>query len=135
MERFEANGCAENEPAVRILNDLFGPQVDDYAKAMSRATLRQELLTDNLANVNTPGYKRRDVSFNIALEGAQKKFGSGSNDADVYTDPSSIRADGNNVDLETEVEGLNETEIRFNALTEMTAGYFNDLKSVIKGGS
>ena len=121
---------------MRILDNLFGPRVGDYAKAMSRATLRQSLLTDNLANVNTPGYKRRDVSFNIELEGASKKFGPfNQQDDGITTDQSSIRADGNNVDLESEVEGLNETEIRYNALTEMTAAYFNDLKTVIKGGS
>jgi len=118
---------------VRILDNLFGPDVDNYGKAMSRATLRQSLLTNNLANVNTPGYKRRDVSFDMALEGEQKKLGLSNRDSGITTDNSSIRVDGNNVDMETEVMGLAETETRYNALTEMTAGYFSDLKSVIKG--
>jgi len=118
---------------VHILDNLFGPGVDNYAKAMSRTTLRQSLLTNNLANVNTPGYKRRDVSFNMTLEGEQKKLGGLEGDGEIVTDQSSIRQDGNNVDMETEVAGLTETQLRYEALTQMTAGYFNDLKSVIKG--
>ena len=120
-------------PTVRILDNLFGPDVDNYGKAMSRATLRQSLLTNNLANVNTPGYKRRDVSFDMTLEGEQQKLGSSNRDSGITTDNSSIRVDGNNVDMETEVMGLAETETRYNALTEMTASYFGDLKSVIRG--
>jgi flagellar basal-body rod protein FlgB len=100
---------------------------------MSRATLRQSLLTNNLANVNTPGYKRRDVSFDMTLSGEQKKLGLPGRDSEITTDNSSIRVDGNNVDMETEVMGLAETETRYNALTEMTSNYFGDLKSVIKG--
>jgi flagellar basal-body rod protein FlgB len=107
--------------------------VDNYSKAMSRTTLRQSLLTNNLANVNTPGYKRKDVSFEMTLAGEQKKFGASHSDGEIVTDESSIRADGNNVDMESEVSGLTETQMRYNALTEMTAGYFGDLKTVIKG--
>ncbi len=129
-----ANGRAERDkPAVHILDNLFGPDVDNYSKAMSRTTLRQSLLTNNIANVNTPGYKRQDVSFNMTLEGAQKKFGTLPDDDAVITDPSSIRTDGNNVDMETEVEGLTQTQLRYEALTQMTAGYFSDLKTVIRG--
>ena len=132
--RRKAKGCAEGrEPTVRILENLFGPTVENYGKAMSRATLRSSLLTNNLANVNTPGYKRRDVSFDMALEGEKNKFASLNRDSEIQTDTSSIRVDGNNVDMETEVMGLAETEQRYNALTEMSANYFNDLKTVIKG--
>jgi flagellar basal-body rod protein FlgB len=115
------------------LENLFGPDVNNYAKAMSRATLRQSLLTDNIANVNTPGYKRRDISFAMALDGEKSKLGKLSDDSQIETDLSSIRQDGNNVDMETEVMGIAETQMRYQALTQMTAGYFSDLKSVIKG--
>lgn len=120
-------------PAVHILDNLFSPDLDNYSKAMSRTTLRQSLLTNNIANVNTPGYKRKDVSFNMTLEGAQKNLGALPDDDAVITDQSSIRTDGNNVDMETEVMGLTETQLRYEALTQMTAGYFSDLKTVIKG--
>jgi flagellar basal-body rod protein FlgB len=47
---------------------------------------------------------------------------------------SSLRLDGNNVDVEREVMSIAETEHRFNALTEMTSRYFSGLKSVIREG-
>jgi len=101
---------------------------------MTRASTRQSLLTNNLANVNTPGYKRKDISFNITIAEEQKKLGSLGSNNGIETDESSIRVDGNNVDMEKEVMGLAETELRYNALTSMTAAYFSNLKNVINGG-
>ena len=100
---------------------------------MSRASTRHELLVNNLANVNTPGFKRKDIDFNVTLDQAHEKLRALSGEDGIYTDPSSLRIDGNNVDMETEVMGLSETAMRYQALTQMTAGYFADLKNVIQG--
>ena len=102
---------------------------------MSRATQRHALLTNNLANVNTPGYKRRDIDCNITLTEEQNKFGLLHPEDQPTTDTSSIRVDGNNVDLEREVMTMSETELRYQTLTDMTANYFSQLKSVIQGTS
>ena len=119
-----------------MLENLYGPQVDDYQKAMGRATLRHSLLTNNLANVNTPGYKRRDIDFNITLTEEQNKVANPLHPEDQpTTDSSSIRVDGNNVDLEREVMSMSETELRYQTLTDMTTNYFSQLKSVIQGTS
>lgn len=115
---------------MQILDALFNPQIDRFSRALSATTYRQGLLTSNLANVNTPGYKRRDADFNIALDSASdrlKGFG-------TAADGGSLRLDGNNVDLEREVSAIAETELRYQALTEMTTRYFAGLKSVIKEG-
>lgn len=115
---------------MQILDNLFGPQVNSYQRALSKATQRHSLLTENLANVNTPGYKRKDLDFNIELDEAQNRL-----DADAeIEDPSSVRIDGNGVDMEQEVMGLAETELRYQALTDITAKYFAGLKSVIREG-
>ncbi|HWA82537.1 MAG TPA: hypothetical protein VG820_03825, partial [Fimbriimonadaceae bacterium] len=45
-----------------------------------------------------------------------------------------IRLDGNGVDLEKEVMSIAETEMRFQALTDMTSNYFSNLKNVIREG-
>src|SRR3954464_13924267 len=99
---------------------------------MDRATLRHSLLTNNLANVNTPGYKRKDLDFNITLNDAKSKFRFRDQEGGPVTDNSSIRMDGNNVDLEHEVMSISETELRYQALTDMTAKYFSGLKAVIE---
>jgi flagellar basal-body rod protein FlgB len=117
-----------------MLEKLFGPHMDNLQQAMSRTTQRHSMLSNNLANVNTPGYKRKDVDFNIVLEeerGKQAFFNRGSEE---ISDNSSLRLDGNNVDVEKEVMQIAETELRFAALTDMTAGYFAGLKNVIREG-
>lgn len=115
---------------MQMLDNLFGPQVNSYQRALGRATQRHSLLTENLANVNTPGYKRKDIDFNIQLDEATTRLGS---EAEIE-DPSSVRIDGNGVDMEQEVMSLAETELRYQALTDITANYFTNLKSVIREG-
>ncbi|MCL6624669.1 MAG: flagellar basal body protein, partial [Fimbriimonadales bacterium] len=55
---------------MKILNILFGPHADNLQKALSRTADRHRLLTSNLANINTPGYKRKDLNLAIpAMQG------------------------------------------------------------------
>lgn len=135
----DANGSAAEEPTVQILNELFAPHLNNLGDALDRASKRHALLTGNLANANTPGYKRKDSDFNIILDAE-------SNQADVrmkemrerrqqmLSDRTSIRIDGSNVDLEREVMSIAETELRYQALTDMTSQYFSGLKNVIREG-
>lgn len=103
---------------------------------MDRATRRQALLTENLANVNTPGYKRKDLDFNLVLEErlAGSAVGASPLNEEARQDRGEVRMDGSSVDLEREVMALAETELRYQALTELTARYFTGLKNVIRGG-
>lgn len=121
---------------MELIDSLFGPHVDRLQRAMDRATRRQALLTENLANVNTPGYKRKDLDFNLVLEdtlsgSAAGAFPPGDEAAEGRGE---VRADGSSVDLEREVMALAETELRYQALTELTSRYFAGLKNVIRGG-
>lgn len=104
---------------------------------MSLTTQRHAALTANLANVNTPGYKRKDVDFNTTLaeemgEATGKSRFSANHSPN--SNNNSLRLDGNNVDLEKEVMALAETELRYQALTDLTAGYFAGMKNVIREG-
>ncbi len=118
------------------LDGLFGSHLGNLERSLDRTTLRQGLIANNIANVNTPGYKRKDVDFGIELN---KAMGDSStqligNDADIKTTYGSNRRDGNSVDLEGEVVHMAETENRYRLLSEMTTRYFNGLKSVIREG-
>lgn len=121
---------------MQILDSLIGPTLRNLGRAMDKTTERHKLLTTNLANVNTPGYTRKDVDFGIALEGAME--GGSGRFAQVRLSGSqqatSRRQDGNSVDLEKEVMAIAETELRYQMLSDMTAGYFRSLKNVIKEG-
>jgi len=123
---------------VSYLDNLFGPQADRLSRAMSKTAERQSLLVNNLANVNTPGYKRKDSDFNILLEDSMDNFDqvvANRTHGAMQAEKSSLRLDGNNVDMEYEVMSIAQTEARFNSLTELTARYFSGLKNVIRGGN
>lgn len=124
-----------------MLEKLFGPHAANMAAAMTRTTQRHTLLGDNLANVNTPGYKRRDVDFGVELQRAQQAREQRRSHlsgepilSDERIDNSDVRVDGSSVDLEKEVVALAETELRYQALTDMTGRYFSGLKNVIREG-
>ncbi len=118
------------------LDGLFGSHLGNLERSLDRTTLRQGLIANNIANVNTPGYKRKDVDFGIELNKAMGDSGTQliGNDADIKTTYGSNRRDGNSVDLEGEVVHMAETENRYRLLSEMTTRYFNGLKSVIREG-
>lgn len=104
---------------------------------MGRTSERQALLMTNMANVNVPGYKRKDVDFHVALQGQlaqQYKMDMDDKAAQDSSDETSLRLDGNNVDMEKEVGSVHETELHFEALTNMATSYFSDLKSAIREG-
>jgi len=121
---------------VSKLDGLFGSHLGNLERSLDRTTLRQGLIANNIANVNTPGYKRKDVDFGIELNKSMGDSGTQliGNDADIKTTYGSNRRDGNSVDLEGEVVHMAETENRYRLLSEMTTRYFNGLKSVIREG-
>lgn len=111
-----------------MLDQLFGNNPANMERALSRASLRHELLAKNLANINTPGYKRQDVDFAMVLDQEVDRRTA------IRTDRGSIRTDGNSVDLEQEIVAMAETELRYQMLTEVTSRYFSGLKNVIREG-
>lgn len=120
---------------VAYLDNLFGPQVNNLQHALSRTSQRHALLANNLANVNTPGYKRKDMDFNIALqEEMDKPSAAVMGGESGATTGGALRLDGNGVDLEKEVMSLAETELHYQALTDMAGNYFSNLKNVIREG-
>ena len=119
------------------LDNLFGPHAGNLNRALNKTSERQSLLMKNLANVNTPGYKREDMDFSIMLDDKMDEFDTMVAERSLKSkrsSESSLRPDKNNVDLEMEVMSIAETEARFNALTELTGRYFSGLKNVIREG-
>lgn len=132
---------------------MISSGVFDYVNVLDKAAdgawLRNEAIANNIANVNTPNYKRQDVSFEAELKQALKASGNNetlderiSNVNDrlsrieprVYTDAAgySYRLDGNNVDIDNENVELASNQIKYNALIQGIDGDFTNLKTVIK---
>jgi flagellar basal-body rod protein FlgB len=105
-------------------------------RAMSGAALRQTVLADNLANANTPGFKRSDVDFQDTL--AQALGGAhplAAVDFAPQQDTStSQRADGNNVDVDVEMANLSQNSVGYQALVAVAHTRLAQLQSVIGGG-
>lgn len=90
--------------------------------AMRGSMLRQTLLTNNLANVNTPGYQNEDVNFQSTLTNALQS--GQSPDAVTFspvTQGGSSSADGNGVSAEQDSANLAENGLLYENLTAVAA--------------
>lgn len=129
---------------------MINTSVFDYINVLDKAAdaswLRNEAISNNIANVDTPGYKRQDVAFESELEKALGKNRYKSMDekvADIktsrlegqpYTDYSnySYRLDGNNVDIENENVYLAENQLKYQGLLTSITQEFSNLQTVMK---
>ena len=114
-------------------------------KAADASWLRNEAISNNIANVDTPGYKRQDVAFESVLKKAlgsnryqsmdSKVEAAKSKNLDVrtYTDYSnySYRLDGNNVDIDVEEVEYASEQLRYQGITAGINNEFNRMKTVI----
>ncbi len=119
--------------------------IDILDKALDASWKRETIISNNLANVDTPGYKRQDLDFASVLKqelGRSKYTTLDAKVADVhknhltpsvYTDYGnySYRIDRNNVDVDTENVELASERIRYLALQDATSFEFSALKTAI----
>lgn len=132
---------------------MINSNVFDYInildKAADAAWLRNDAISNNIANVDTPHYKRQDVGFELELQRALGNSHFETMDAKVanvnqreigklnpyvFTDQAdhSYRLDGNNVDIDTENVYLAENQITYNAILDSINQEFSNLKMVMK---
>jgi len=90
--------------------------------AMRGSMLQQSLLTNNLANVDTPGYQQETVNFQGALQSALQ---SGQSPSSVQfsptTEPGTTSADGNGTDSEQDSAEIAENGLLYQDLTQVAA--------------
>ena len=117
---------------------------DSYLRAaMSGLAARQRAIANNVANVDTPGFKAAEVRFEDALKTAVSRSQAGGtiNQTDLnasasrstLVDATSTRADGNNVDIDREMEMLGEANLNYSALTQVMSTRIGILRNVISG--
>ncbi len=127
-----------------INTDAFS-YINILDKAADASWTRSECINNNIANVDTPGYKRQDIDFASTLKEELGRYKYVSLDEkvenvnlnhlnpSVYTDSAnfSYREDRNNVDIDTEeVERASET-IKYQVLTDSISQEFSRLKTVM----
>lgn len=120
--------------------ELFDTTMVGLERAMSGAQLRQQVLANNLANANTPGFKRSDVDFHAALanafdSGAATPASLNAIQFGITTDSgTSLQADGNNVDVDTEMANLSENSLDYQSTTSVLASRIKILQTAIGSG-
>jgi flagellar basal-body rod protein FlgB len=117
---------------------------DSYIRAaLTGLSSRQRTIANNVANVDTPGFKASEVRFEDALKSAMtRQQGGATNQASLndvasrtsFVDGTTTRADGNNVDIDREMELLGETQLTYSALTQVMSTRLGILRSVVSGG-
>jgi flagellar basal-body rod protein FlgB len=105
--------------------------------AIRGASMRQDVLSQNLANANTPGYARKEVDFQSTLAAAMQD---GMNPDQVQfsttTDGSApMQADGNSVDADTESAKMAENGLQYQSLVAIAKGRLDIITSAIGSGS
>lgn len=121
-----------------IRNNMFNT-TDILGKAIEGTWARNEAIASNLANVDTPGYKRKEVVFENYLQQAMKGNGKVTSEELERIKPKTItdlntasyRLDGNNVDVDAEMGYLAENQLRYNALVSQVNYNFSRIKSVL----
>ncbi|MCB0341037.1 MAG: flagellar basal body rod protein FlgB [Pseudobdellovibrionaceae bacterium] len=117
---------------------LFDKTTNSLGAATNMRLLRQNVITGNIANAETPGYKAKKLDFEAALSRAidQEGFAKMNTEhadhfpvgrgaisrlkADVYDNPEiNVTNDGNTVDLETEMAKLSENTILYKAAIQL----------------
>lgn len=128
---------------------MINSQIYNYVNVLDKAAdaswTRNEVISNNIANVDTPNYKRKDVEFSTyllaELEGANSsglsevvaKIDLDGLTATSYTDYSelSYRLDGNNVDIDTENVELASNQIQYQALLGSITNEFTMIKAAM----
>ena len=120
-------------------------------KALDAAWMRNETISNNIANVNTPGFKKSYVRFEEYLKDAHEKFQISGIKKDarflpigkdrivsvspeiVQENSTSMRRDQNNVDIDVEMAELAKNTIKYNALIAQLSKEFAKIKLAING--
>ncbi|SHI80606.1 flagellar basal-body rod protein FlgB [Geosporobacter subterraneus DSM 17957] len=134
-----------------MLDKSFG-KMRSLEKSMDALWLRNGAISNNIANVNTPGYKRDIVEFESLLKESLSGYsikGKMSHERHIPVgamtidniEPtikkdvnSKVRKDGNNVNIDAEMANLAKNNIAYNMAAQRISGKMNKLKLVIKDG-
>jgi flagellar basal-body rod protein FlgB len=103
---------------------------DSLERYMDVLSARQKVVTSNIANADTPGYRTKDLdfqsAFRSAVEGAEPK------PTEVGGLP--VKNDGNDVSLDREARLVAENAMRFNAASNLLRGHIRMIREAIQEG-
>ncbi|KON89095.1 flagellar basal body rod protein FlgB [Sporosarcina globispora] len=129
--------------------NLFSGTLSTLEQALNYSSLKQKVISQNIANADTPNYKAKDTSFKEAFQSAlgesvkanksdirhyDFKIGSSPVQGIVTRRNASYNHNGNSVDLDKEMADLATNQIYYNAVIERVSGKFSSMQNVLRGG-
>src|SRR5438105_10029902 len=105
--------------------DPIAPRLEQYMDLLSA---RQKLVASNIANIDTPGYKTRDIDFQFEYMSMVK----GGNPNVVEAPGLVVKNDGNNVSLDREARLLSENALRFTLASNLLHGQIQAIRTAIQ---
>ena len=125
------------------MSKLFDNSIDVMGKAMDMYLVRHAVITDNIANANTPGYKARRVDFEAELAKAVDDIESGGATTrdiasilpGIHQDATSEEGlDKNTVDMDREMSAMTKNDVKYSAAAQQISKKFALLKYAITDG-
>lgn len=122
-----------------LYNNMFG-QINVLKKGMDASLLRNETIVNNIANVNTPGYKKQTVEFESYLKNALNSNSYKVSSIDLNSiNPTvrlenpehSMRLDENNVDIDVEMTEKAKNSLRYSTIVEAVNNNFDRINIVL----
>lgn len=113
----------------------FPQHADNLQRLMGAAQLRHRVLSQNLANLNTPGYKRLDVEFEAMLAESLRSTGPDRPvpQPSVFEEEGlPVRADGNNVDVDREMAQLNKNSLAFQTYSQILSSQLDAMRRAVR---
>jgi flagellar basal-body rod protein FlgB len=116
---------------------VFRPEaLDLYEKMLDFTARRHRVIANNIANINTPGFRRAELEFADELKQALRGRGFGSVKALGFRvtqpDATAVRNDGNNVSIDQEMAALAENAILYQVYAQLLARRFRGLQDMLK---
>ncbi len=127
----------------------FDSYLGVHQPALHLRAKRAQVLASNLANIDTPHYKARDIDFTEALQAASRGQGANTmrathamhikpeqfiSGSDLkYRNPYQNSLDGNTVEHQVEMAAFSDNAMRYMASVRFISGKFNTLRTAIKG--
>ena len=100
------------------------------ASALDGLATRQNVIADNIANVDTPGFRARSVDFESSLRSAVNRggVGAGGIDVNVVTTDTPVGVNGNNVDLRKETMAAMQSVFQFQIVSRSISDRLESLR-------
>lgn len=114
---------------------LSGNAITLLQAGLRAEELRQKAIASNIANMETPGYRRVDVRFSKSLAKALDSAGQvkeGALEPEIYqTDDPAMKANGNNVSMEAEVGDMIHNSLRYTTYVRLLRQKYAQIESAI----